>query len=169
MNATPIQNLPKENLPKEKVQPVESGRKTLLLVDDDPAIRQILLRLLADENYRVLTAANGAEAVEVAEANRIDLVLLDLNMPVQDGWQAFEQLTAGNPALPIIVITARPNQIFPALASGAGALLEKPLDFAKLFQAIRELLAEPAEERIARMAGRAGVFRYAASVPGEKN
>lgn len=152
-------------MPGEKPQPTGSSPKTLLLVDDDPAIRRILLRLLTDENYHVLTARDGREAIQVAEANEIDLVLLDLNMPVQDGWQAFEQLTAKNPALPIIVITARPNQFFPALAAGVGALLEKPLDFAKLFKAIRDLLDEPLEERLARMTGRAGVFRYFSSIP----
>lgn len=148
-----------------KASPVSSAKKTLLLADDDPAIRQILLRLLMDENYNVITAANGLEAIQLAEANEVDLVLLDLNMPVQDGWQAFEQLTGQDPALPIIVITARPNQFFPALAAGAGALLEKPLDFAKLFKAIRELLDEPVEDRLARITGRAAVFHYVSSIP----
>jgi CheY-like chemotaxis protein len=63
-----------------------------MLVDDDPAIRQILLRLLEENDYLVLTAANGVEAIEVATAAKPDLVLLDLNMPIKDGWKTFKQL-----------------------------------------------------------------------------
>lgn len=140
-------------------------KPTILLVDDDPAIRQILVRLLEEEDYAVLTAANGLEAVVVNESAKIDLVLLDLNMPVKDGWETFEQLSSHSPLLPIILITARPNQFSPALASGVGALLEKPLDFTKLFQTIRDLLEESDEERLARVTGRSASFTYMPSVP----
>ena len=64
----------------------------------------------------------------------IDLVLLDLNMPIKNGWDAFEQLTSENPMLAVIVITARPNQLFTALGSGVSGLLEKPLDFPTLLE-----------------------------------
>ena len=139
-------------------------RQKILLVDDDPAIRQILVRLLNDENFTVLTAANGVEALVLNSAAKFDLVLLDLNMPIKDGWETFEQLSATNPLLPIILITARPNQFFPALASGVGALLEKPLDFTKLFRTIHELLEESDEMRRARLAGRSAAFSYVPSV-----
>ena len=89
-----------------------------------------------------------------------DLVLLDLNLPLQDGWDTLERLTTENPLLPVIIITARPNQIFPALAAGAGALMEKPLDLPKLLRTIRDLLAEPAASQSARMAGKAAEFHY---------
>lgn len=140
--------------------PRNSKRKKILLVDDDPAIRQILLRLLAEEGYFVVTAANGLEAVEFASVINFDLVLLDLNMPVKDGWETFEQLYEKNPLLAIILITARPNQFFPALASGVGALLEKPLDFTKLFLTIHSLLEESPEVRLARSLGRPATLRH---------
>ena len=146
-----------EAKPKAVKQP---AKKKILLVDDDAAIRQILVRLLQEEGYFVLTGANGVEALALADATKFDLVLLDLNMPVKDGWTTFEQLTQKNPTLPIILITARPNQFFPALASGVGALLEKPLDFVKLFDTVRSLLEEPEDLRLARMAGRASLFRF---------
>jgi DNA-binding response OmpR family regulator len=150
----------------EKTKAVaKSARKKIMLVDDDPAIRHILLRLLSEEDYFVLTAADGVEALELANATKFDLVLLDLNMPIKDGWQTFEQLTTKDPTLPIIIITARPNQFFSALAAGVGALLEKPLDFTKLFQTIRNLLAETPEERLARIAGQPSVFHYSSSMP----
>jgi DNA-binding response OmpR family regulator len=139
---------------------VLSAKKKILLVDDDAAIRQILVRLLQEEGYFVLTGANGVEALALADATKFDLVMLDLNMPVKDGWSTFEQLTAKNPTLPIILITARPNQLFPALASGVGALLEKPLDFVKLFDTVRSLLEEPDEVRMARITGRSSMFRF---------
>ena len=142
---------------KAKMPP---AKKKILLVDDDTAIRKILLRLLSEEGYSVLPAANGVEALEFASIAKFDLVLLDLNMPQKGGWETFEQLTADDPLLPIIVITARPNQLFPALASGVGALLEKPLDFARLLETIRNLVDEPAEVRLARLAGKPSGFSY---------
>jgi two-component system, OmpR family, KDP operon response regulator KdpE len=136
-------------------------RPKILLVDDDPAIREMLGRVLTCEGYVVLPAANGEEALALAAATEMDLLLLDLNLPVKNGWETFEKITAENPVLPIIIITARPNQLFPVLAAGAGALMEKPLDFPKLLQIIRALLKEPAEIRLDRIAGRPAEFHYA--------
>jgi CheY-like chemotaxis protein len=87
-------------------------------------------------------------------------VLLDLNMPVKNGWDTFEQLTREHPLLPIIIATARPNQLFTALSAGAGALLEKPMDIPTLLQTMEKLLAESAEQRLARLAGKETVFHY---------
>ena len=135
-------------------------KNRILLVDDDPGVRRMLQRVLEEENYVVVPAASGAEGLELASATTPDVVLLDLNLPAQNGWDTFERLTSGNPLLAVIIITGRPNQLFPALASGAGALMEKPLDLPKLLRTIRELLAEPAEARQARMAGRRAEFHY---------
>jgi CheY-like chemotaxis protein len=135
-------------------------KEKILLIDDDPGIRQLLTRLLTEEGYIVLSAANGIEALELAGATQFDLVLLDLNMPVMDGWETFEKITSKKPLLPFIVITARPNQLFPALASGTGALMEKPLDLPKLINTIRTLLKESTKVRLARMAGRPAEFFY---------
>jgi CheY-like chemotaxis protein len=146
--------------PVAKPKVMKPARHKILLVDDDPGIRKILLRLLAEEDYLVLTAANGVEALELANTTKFDLVLLDLNMPVKNGWETFEQLSAKYPLLPIILITARPNQLFPALASGVGALMEKPLNFVKLFHTIQNLLEEPPETRLARSMGRPAAFHH---------
>ncbi len=146
--------------PAADLKPARSAKPKILLVDDDPAIRQLLMRLLAEEGYYVLTAANGVEALVSLESMHFDLVLLDLGMPIKDGWETFQELSTTNPLLPVVLITARPNQFFPALAAGAGALLEKPLDFIKLFDTIRTLLDEPPAVRQARMAGQPAMFRY---------
>lgn len=134
--------------------------RTILLVDDDPAVREMIGRVLSQEGYVVLRAATGPEALGIAQTNHIDLVLLDLNMPVQDGWDAFERLTSEDPLLSVIIITARPNQVFTAMGAGVGALLEKPLDFPKLLQTVAELLAEPASVKLARLTGRRADFHY---------
>ncbi len=146
--------------PLRDAQPATSPqvKRKILLVDDDPAIRKMLGLLLTGEGYTVLLAVNGGDSIEVVRTTEIDLVLLDLNMPGMDGWETFEQLASENPMLPIVVITARPNQHFTALAAGIGALLEKPLDLPKLFLTIRDLLDEPDEIRLARVAGRPSEF-----------
>jgi len=135
-------------------------QKRILIVDDDPSVREMLGRVLRDEGYTIVLAGSGQEALELASVTRIDLVLLDLNMPGRNGWDTFEALTTQNPLLAIVIITARPNQVFTALGAGVGALLEKPLDFPKLLEVIGKLLAEPPETRLARLTGRRAEFRY---------
>ena len=147
-------------MPDARPKNLPRAKRKILLVDDDPAIRQILARLLTGEGYAVALAANGAESIKAVRATEIDLVLLDLSMPGMDGWETFEQLATENPMLPIIVITARPNQSFTAMAAGIGALLEKPLDLPKLFLTIHNFLDEPDEIRLARVAGRPSEFHY---------
>jgi CheY-like chemotaxis protein len=153
----------KREMPATAIQEkmAESARRKILVADDDPAIRRMLLRLLVGENYRVATAANGFEAIERAGATQVDLVLLDLNMPGKDGWETFEVLSRKNPLLPIVLITARPDQHYFATAAGVAALLEKPLDYEKLFHTIHNLLTEPAEACLARYTGKSPMFRYA--------
>jgi two-component system phosphate regulon response regulator OmpR len=140
-------------------------QKNILLVDDDASVRQMLRRVLAEEGYRVVSATRSAEALDSATASSMDLALLDLNLPGEDGWNIFEQLTKADPLLPIVIITARSNQLFRAVAAGAGALMEKPLDFPKLLGTIRDLINEPAAVRAARVAGRKTEFRYHPPTP----
>jgi len=135
-------------------------KKKILLVDDDPGVRRMLVRVLEEEGYLLVPAGTGREALQRLAARDIDLVLLDLNLPLENGWETFQRLNTENPCLPVIIITARSNQVFPALASGVGALMEKPLDLTKLLQTIAELLAEPVEVRLARTAGHTAEFHY---------
>lgn len=144
-------------------RPARSKAKTILLVDDDPSVREMIGRVLADEGYQVLRAANGLEAIAVASANPTDLVLLDLNMPGKGGWDTFERITSENPNLAVVIITAKPDQLFTSLAAGVGALLEKPLDFNLLLKTVSDLLNEPAEQRLARLTGKETILRYHSS------
>jgi DNA-binding response OmpR family regulator len=138
--------------------------KRILLVDDDPTVRDSLNDVLLAEGYVVIPAENGQQALDLANQSAVDLVLLDLNMPVKNGWDTFERLTSEHPLIPIIIITARPNQLFTALSAGAGALLEKPMDIPTLLRAMAELLAETAEQRLARLVGKKTEFHYQPAV-----
>ena len=139
--------------------------KHILLVEDDPTVRDSLNDVLLGEGYFVIPAENGQVALDLATRSSVDLVLLDLNMPIKNGWDTFEQLTREHPLIPIIIVTARPNQLFTALNAGVGALLEKPMDIPTLLQTIEKLLAEPAEQRLARLAGQKAEFHYQPSKP----
>jgi len=133
----------------------------ILLVDDDTAVRDSLNDVLLAEGYcSVIPAENGQQALDFANELPVDLVLLDLNMPVKNGWDTFEQFTREHPLIPVIIATARPNQLFTALNAGVGALLEKPMDIPTLLRTIEKLLAESAEQRLARLAGQKTEFHY---------
>jgi two-component system response regulator RegX3 len=125
----------------------------VLLVDDDVSVVAALTGVLRSEGYDVIQAFNGHAALQnFRTVGGAAIVLLDLNMPVKGGWDTFEQLTAINPLLPVIVITARPDQYSLAAAAGVAALMEKPLDIPLLLETMRNLLAEPPEVRLARIA-----------------
>ena len=132
----------------------------ILLIDDDEAVLASLGAVLTSKGYEVVFAKNGREAIEQFRESLPDLALLDLNMPVKGGWDAFEQLTGYNPLMPVILITARPDQYPLAVAAGVAALMEKPLDIPLLLTTIRQLLEEPPEARLSRMTGKAPVTRY---------
>ena len=138
------------------VQPASQPERKayqILVVDDDGPVREMLARVFAEEGYSVWPAAHGEDAIKIAAATQIDLVLLDLGLPGKGGWDAFEELTLRDPLLAVIVITAKPNQLEVAQAAGAGALFEKPLDFPALLRTAAELIAEPPAVRVARMVG----------------
>ena len=132
----------------------------ILLADDDEEVLAALDGVFRSEGYEVIVARNGREAIARFYEGHIDIALIDLNMPVKGGWETFERLTTIHPLLPIIVITARPDQYPLAVAAGVGALMEKPLDLVLLLQAIQDLLSEPIEQRLSRLTGKRPITRY---------
>src|SRR5882724_8188776 len=134
--------------------------KRVLLVDDDPTVRDSLSDVLVPEGYAVIPAENGQQALDLAARLPVDLALLDLNIPVKNGWDTFEQLTREHQFIPILIATARPNQLFTALSAGVGALLEKPIDIPTLLRTMENLLTESVEQRLARLAGKISEFTY---------
>jgi len=136
----------------------------LLLVEDDDAVHCALAGVLEGEGYDVLHAFGPADAMLAAQLNEeVGLVLLDLNLGGENGWDVFERLTSSNPVLPIIIITGRSDQRTLAEAAGAGALMEKPLHIPRLLELIAQLLTEQPAERIARLAGHAPYTVYTQS------
>jgi DNA-binding response OmpR family regulator len=134
--------------------------KKILVVDDECSIRDALSKVLHAEDYEVVAAENGQEAIVKFGQEKIDLLLLDLGMPVKDGWGTVIWLAQVNPLLPIIIITGRHAQRELAEKMGADALMEKPLNVPRLLQTIRELLNEPMKIRAQRASNRASGFRY---------
>jgi two-component system KDP operon response regulator KdpE len=136
-----------------------ANRKRVLIAEDDAVVRDALAAVIESEGYDVDVAADGRQAVAHATAHLPDLVLLDLNMPNVDGWNAFTKLDHMCPLLPVIVITARPHQYKEAVRLGVDAFMEKPLDFPVLLRAIRKFTHEPEKRHTERITNRAFVTR----------
>lgn len=102
----------------------------VLIVDDDPDIREFLGDLLTAWHYVVLTAASGVEALEVLERRQVDVVLLDLVMPTMDGTEALREIRRRRPGLPVIMMSAlmTPYLRQQCFQSGAQGCLVKPVD-----------------------------------------
>src|SRR5438046_9105660 len=83
-----------------RTNPMSTTKKNVLVIDDDSKVRQSLGRALTTENYGVVSAANGREAMRHFDENRIDVVLLDLNLGPESGWDIFENLAALQPMHP---------------------------------------------------------------------
>jgi CheY-like chemotaxis protein len=139
---------------QQRLEDSPAEPRRVLIADDDPSVRQMLGRLLESEHYTVVGARTGREAIAMFRAAAPDLVLLDLNMPGKDGWEAFHMMDAINPMIPVIIITARPSQYEQATRMGADALMEKPLDLALLLETIGKFLAESQTERRERITNR---------------
>jgi two-component system nitrogen regulation response regulator NtrX len=107
---------------------------TVLVVDDEESIRQLVGDVLEDEGYATLFAADGAEAVEKVEAGSPDLVLLDVAMPGPDGLEVLERLRSGRPDLPVVMMSGHGTIETAVRATRLGAVdfLEKPLSYDKL-------------------------------------
>jgi CheY-like chemotaxis protein len=119
-------------------------RASILVVDDDPGIVNLLELALIDEGYSVRAAGNGKDALEQIGAFHPDLILLDLNMPVMDGWEFCERLRSrgAEGAVPIIVMTAAQESPTRSFDVGAQGFLGKPFDLDSLFGAISSLLRD---------------------------
>jgi len=118
------------------------GSETILVVDDEKTIRKFTNLALIKLGYHVIEACNGQEAVEAIEAQpeAVDLVILDLMMPVMNGQDAFKQIRAIRPGMPFIISTGYTSAAAPLLDAGLTTLLPKPYNVAQLTDAVREIL-----------------------------
>ena len=113
----------------------------ILVVDDDDSIRQIVRLCLAEEGYSVRDAPNGEVALEVLAEWDPELILLDLRMPIMDGWEFARRyrLTSG-PHVPIVAFVAALNAAQECKDLEVAAILSKPFDLEDLLTAVRTQL-----------------------------
>jgi two-component system KDP operon response regulator KdpE len=117
------------------------GTSRILVVEDDPAIRRAIVAQLRGEGYDVIEAANGREALAAARADKPDLVLTDLAMPVMDGFELITTLRKGS-TTPVIVLSVRGGEAdrVRALDLGADDFVAKPFSVAELLARVRAQL-----------------------------
>lgn len=120
----------------------------ILVVDDQPGVRRLIQEVFRDIGHRVVTAANGQEAVAVAAIEQPDVVLLDMKMPVMDGLDTLRSLKSSYPALPILMMTAvgDGDRVQEALGSGAQTCISKPFDVFALRETVQKVLREEAAQ-----------------------
>jgi CheY-like chemotaxis protein len=115
----------------------------ILLIEDNQMNRDMLARRLTKSGFSVVCAANGQEGIDQALQECPDLILMDMNLPVIDGWEATRRIKANEitKAIPVIALTAyatlRDHEA--ALASGCDDYETKPIDFQRLLEKIRSL------------------------------
>jgi two-component system cell cycle sensor histidine kinase/response regulator CckA len=134
-------------VPPAQVPPqiLARGKETLLVVEDEPAVRDLITRVLRAQGYRVLEASNGAEAIRVAEASApamIDLLLTDLVMPELGGLAAAAQLSAHNAVMKVLFISGYTDSaiVHQGRLEEGVAFLHKPFTPAVLTRKVREVL-----------------------------
>jgi DNA-binding response OmpR family regulator len=113
---------------------------TVLVVDDDPSIRKLIMATLKRDGYEFIEASNGREALERMRADRPNVVVLDLMMPVVSGWDVLQERTH-DPELtkiPVIIISAnREPDLVKVMDQGICAFLPKPFDISALTALVR--------------------------------
>ncbi|HEY9676296.1 MAG TPA: response regulator [Waterburya sp.] len=116
----------------------------ILLVEDNEMNRDMLSRRLQRKGHQVITALDGVQGVELAQSQNPDLILMDMSLPILDGWQATQQLKAApeTSGIPIIALTAHAmaGDREKCLAVGCDDYDTKPVDFSRLLGKIQALL-----------------------------
>jgi len=122
---------------------------TILVVEDNEMNRDMLSRRLQRRGYELLIAVDGQQGVDLATSEQPDLILLDMSLPVLDGWSAARVLKdqGATKAIPIIALTAHAMQgdREKALDAGCDEYDTKPVEFKRLMTKIQSFLGDPAE------------------------
>ncbi len=125
-------------------------KKRILIVDDDPSVRESLEKILLDIGYDVVLAINGSDGEAELGRQAFDLLILDMNMPDRDGWDVLGCANSTQPLLPVIIVTGMFDQLDTTIIPGVAALLKKPIDVVPLLKTIEKFLTETFEERVGR-------------------
>ena len=120
--------------------------RSILIVDDNDDVRELLLNFLAHDSYRLYSANNGDSALALLNSEKIDLLLLDVMMPGISGVELLKQIRsshfATNPGLPVIMVTARSgsDDIEEAMAAGAHSYIVKPFRGEEIRKQVADVL-----------------------------
>lgn len=118
----------------------------VLIVDDEPSIRNAMRRWLSSHGFDADTASNGVEALDLFSNNAYDIVTMDLDMPRMDGRETIRKLRSISPDQPIIMITGYLDRVDDALLQSVSRILLKPISLRHIEQEIREVLGCPMAE-----------------------
>jgi CheY-like chemotaxis protein len=110
----------------------------VLVVDDEQSIVGFVRLVLEDEGFQVATASNGVEGLAALQVDMPDVILLDLTMPVMDGWEFVRVVKERGIETPVILMTAGYRANLEAQRNGAAGFLGKPFDIDDLLQVIRQ-------------------------------
>ena len=125
---------------------------TILIVEDNEMNREMLSRRLERRGYAVLLAVDGESGIDVARAHAPDLILMDMSLPVMDGWEATRRLKADEALrhIPVIALTAHAmaNDREKALEAGCDDYDTKPIELARLLAKMEALLFPSAVEQV---------------------
>jgi signal transduction histidine kinase/CheY-like chemotaxis protein len=122
-----------------------NSHKTILIAEDDNINYLLLKKILQIKNFTVIRAVNGQEAVTIAEENiNLDLIFMDIKMPVMDGYKAFEKINSFRPHLPIVAQTAHSSNEDREriIRAGFTDYITKPLDKEKIFELLDEVFSK---------------------------
>ena len=121
--------------------------KTILIAEDSSVILNLTKKILELQNYKILTAKNGGEVIKQVEKQKIDAILMDLNIPVKNGMECTREIRAHDNKeianIPIIAVTGNANNYTMEQFKEAGinAYLPKPLDFDMLVQTVKQYVS----------------------------
>jgi len=122
-----------------KISPIPAGASTVLVIDDDPSVRELVMRFLTKEGFNVRTASGGQEGLRAAREVRPDVITLDVMMPGMDGWAVLNTLKADPDlsSIPVVMMTIVSDKNL-GYALGASDYLTKPIDRDKLVTTLRK-------------------------------
>jgi len=121
--------------------------KTILIAEDSSVILNLTKKILELQNYKIVTAKNGGEVIKQVEKQKIDAILMDLNIPVKDGMTCSREIRSHQDQeinkIPIIAVTGNANNysMEEFKQAGINAYLPKPLDFDMLVQTVKQYVA----------------------------
>ena len=119
---------------------------TILVIDDDPLILDVVREILELDNYAVETALSGAEGIEKHREHQADLVITDLIMPHKDGLSVISELKKEFPGVRIIAMTGTPKveKLLAAVQADVNRVIAKPFDQEELLEAVAQLMDDEA-------------------------